>query len=84
MTPTALLTDLLNVAKAAATVIGGPGGEVFAEVGTALSGVLSSVKHLYDGVTQKDVEVTQAELEATIARVNAHANETIGKLGGKS
>jgi hypothetical protein len=78
-----LLTNLLSAAKLVIPLIAGAGGEKLLAAGQSIASALRGVKHLYDEATQREIDVTQGELEATITRVNAHAQHTIESLGGE-
>lgn len=86
MNATALLTNLLSAAKTAIPFIGGPVGEAVKSAlaaGSSISSAIGAVKHLVSDDLRREADVTQAELDATIARVNAHAQHTIDSLGGQ-
>ena len=79
-----LLTDILKLAESAVPVIAGTEGAKYVETAKAIVGLIETVKPLLDVRDQDRAEVTRMELDATIARVNAHADQTIGRLGGES
>lgn len=82
MSPRDLLNEILKLAEAAIPVIAGPDGDKYLAAGRAIVGLIESVQSMLDQGDQAKAEVTRAELDAVIARVNAHADTTIASLGG--
>lgn len=84
MTQRALLTSILDVAKLVVPVIGGPAGGTFLAAGQAAITLIDSVrgKGLFSSAEEEQLEVTRAELDQTVARVNAHADQTLDRLKG--
>lgn len=81
MTITDLFNSILAVAKVAIPLVAGSEAGKYVATAEAILKTIDAVRPLVDAAKGEQLDVTRAELDATIARVNAHADQTIDKLG---
>jgi hypothetical protein len=82
MSAGSLIGDLLKVAKAAASVIGGPSGALAVGIGKTVIELIDKAKTIREIAQADDVVQLDAARDDLIARVNAHADAVIGRLRG--